>query len=131
MPNADDLYMDGLDLFAAGDFAGAVRLFEEVVELDSTYVDAFHGIARACFESREADPSNLDKAIAAAKRVVELDPDDITAYSTLSQCYVWKDDKATAEFWGNKARVAGWKDQLRDEKRKPKGSDAGSERDLN
>jgi len=116
MPDVDELYMEGLDRFAEEDYAGAVEWFRKATAEDDTYLDAYHGIARACFEGREQDPSMLDAAIEAALRIVELDPDDVTAYSTLSQIYVWKGDKDTAEHWGGKARVAGWKQQLKRDK---------------
>ena len=121
MADLDELYMEGLDLFAEGDYRGAVAAFRKVTELDPTYIDAWHGIARASFEAREVDPGLLDDAIYAATKVVELDPDDVTAYSTLSQVYVFKGDKDTAEHWGSKARVAGWKQQLTRDKRKRAG----------
>ena len=119
--DADDLYFEGLDRFAEEDWQGAIERFKAAAEVDPDYVDAYHGIARASFEGREADPALLDDAIVAAKRIIELTPGDVTAYSTLSQCYVWKGDKDTAEFWGNKARIAGWKDQLTDDKRRREG----------
>lgn len=125
MPDVDDLYMEGLDRFADGDYAGAIGWFRKATDADPTYLDAWHGIARACFEGREADPALLDPGIEAALKVVELDPDDVTAYSTLSQLYVWKGDKDTAEHWGGKARVAGWKQQLKRDKAK-NGSGGGS-----
>jgi len=124
--DAEDLYFEGLDLFAEQDWAGAVAKFKESAKADPTYVDAFHGIARACFEGREADDSLLEDAIAAALRITELTPDDVTGYSTLSQVYVWKGDKETAEMWGSKARVAGWKDQLREDKRRKVGNENSS-----
>jgi len=120
MPDADDLYMEGLDLFAEEKWEEAVAAFRKTLAVDSEYVDAYHGIARACFEAREHNPDLLDEAIEAAKKIVELEPDDVTAYSTLSQIYVWKGDKDTAEMWGAKARVAGWKDQLRADKSRGK-----------
>ncbi len=120
MPDADDLYMDGLDLFAEEKWQEAVESFRSVLKVDASYLDAYHGIARACFEAREQNPELLDEAIEAAKKIVELDPDDVTGYSTLSQIYVWKGDKDTAEMWGAKARVAGWKDQLRSDKKRSK-----------
>jgi len=113
MPDADDLYMEALDLFAEEKWQDSVAAFRKTLSVDSEYVDAYHGIARACFEAREDHPELLDEAIEAAKKIVDLEPDDVTAYSTLSQIYVWKGDKDTAEMWGAKARVAGWKDQLR------------------
>jgi len=118
MPDADDLYMEGLDLFADEEWQQAVVAFRKVIEIDPEYLDAYHGIARACFEGREIAPELLDEGIAAALKIVEREPDDVTAYSTLSQIYVWKGDQETAEMWGGKARVAGWKEQLRSDKKR-------------
>jgi len=123
MPDVDELYMEGLDRFADGGYAAAIEWFRKAADADPSYLDAYHGIARACFEGREEDPSLLDAAIEAALKIVELDPDDVTAYSTLSQIYVWKGDKETAEHWGGKARVAGWKQQLVRDKLKRGGAD--------
>ena len=125
--DAEDLYFEGLDLFAERQWRAAVNKFKESASADPSYVDAYHGIARACFEAREEDEDLLDEAIQAALKIVELSPDDVTGYSTLSQCYVWKGDKDTAEHWGNKARIAGWKDQLRDDKRKREGRQDAAE----
>jgi len=126
--DAEDLYFEGLDEFADQNWAAAVVKFKESAAADPSYVDAYHGIARACFEGREEDPSLLDAAIEAALKIVELTPNDVTGYSTLSQCYVWKGDKDTAEHWGNKARIAGWKDQLKEDKAKREGrADEGAE----
>ena len=118
MPDVDELYFEGLDRFAEEDYAGAIEWFQKAAAEDASYVDAYHGIARAAFEARESSPELLETAIEAALKIVELDPDDVTAYSTLSQIYVWKGDKDTAEHWGGKARVAGWKQQLKRDKQK-------------
>ena len=121
MPDVDDLYMEGLDRFAEEDYAGAIEWFRKVADADPSYTDAWHGIARAAFEAREQDPDLLDLAIDAAHRILDLDPDDVTAYSTLSQIYVFKDDQLNAEMWGGKARIAGWKQQLLNDKKKRTG----------
>jgi len=118
MPDVDELYMEGLDCFADEDWSGAIDWFQKAVAADASYVDAYHGIARAAFEARESQPELLDVAAAAAEKITELDPNDVTAYSTLSQIFVWKGDKDTAEHWGAKARVAGWKQQLKRDKKK-------------
>lgn len=119
MNDAESLYMDGLDRFAEGDWLGALEYFRKACALDPSQIDAWHGVARACFEARETHPALMDEGIAAAVRASELDPDDVTAYSTLSQFYVMKGDKDTAEHWGGKARVAGWKQQLKRDKKGP------------
>jgi len=125
MADLDDLYMQALDHFAEEDYVAAVKSFQAVVEQDPEYIDAYHGIARACFEAREEHPELLEAAIEAAQKIVAIDPDDVTAYSTLSQIYVWKGDKDTAEMWGGKARVAGWKQQLKRDKSRGDGGSGG------
>ncbi|MEE2830360.1 MAG: tetratricopeptide repeat protein [Myxococcota bacterium] len=125
MADPDDLYMEALDQFAEEDYVGAVKSFQAVVEQDPDYIDAYHGIARACFEAREEHPELLEAAVEAAEKIVAIDPDDVTAYSTLSQIYVWKGDKDTAEMWGGKARVAGWKQQLKRDKSPGDGGSGG------
>lgn len=121
MPDVDDLYMEGLDRFADEDYAGAIEWFRKATRADPAYADAWHGIARAAFEARESDPELLDVAIDATHRILDLDPDDVTAYSTLSQIYVFKGDQLNAEMWGGKARIAGWKQQLLRDKKKRAG----------
>ncbi len=112
MDQKDLFCIQGMQMFTEKRFGDAAAQFELALSLDSGYLLALHGLARACFEARD-----LDRAIAAALRIVELDPNDVTAYSTLSQCYVFKEDKETAEHWGAKARIAGWKQQLKEDKK--------------
>ena len=85
----DELYMEGLDLFADEDYRGAVAAFRQVTDRDPTYVDAWHGIARASFEARESGPGLLDEAILAATKIVESSikvnlPDAATGEATES-----------------------------------------------
>lgn len=121
MSIADDLYMEGLDRFAEEDWLGAISIFRRAVAADPRCTDAWHGIARAAFEAREQDAGMLDVAIDAAHRILDVDPDDVAACSTLSQVYVWKGDQMNAEMWGGKARIAGWKQQLLDDARRKRG----------
>ena len=46
--DAEDLYFEGLDLFAERQWRAAVNKFKESASADPSYVDAYHGIARAC-----------------------------------------------------------------------------------
>ena len=67
-----------------------------------------HGLARAL-----QDLNRLDEAIAVSNRIVELDPDDVLAHTSLSVLYQKKGMIPEAEAEGNKARVLGWKQQLK------------------
>ena len=59
------------------------------------------------------DLNRLDEAIAVANRIAEIDPDDILAHTSLSVLYQKKGMIPEAEAEGNKARILGWKQQLK------------------
>jgi len=67
-----------------------------------------HGLARAL-----QDLNRFDEAIAVAHRIAEIDPDDVLAHTSLSVLYQKKGMIPEAEAEGNKARVLGWKQQLK------------------
>jgi Flp pilus assembly protein TadD len=55
----------------------------------------------------------IEEAIAAAKKLVEIDPDDILAHTSLSVFYQSQGRIEEAEKEGNAARILGWKQELR------------------
>ena len=59
------------------------------------------------------DLKRYDEAIAVAQRITELDPDDVLARTSLSVLYQKKGMIPEAEAEGAKARVLGWKQQLK------------------
>ncbi|MGH9579429.1 MAG: tetratricopeptide repeat protein [Terriglobales bacterium] len=107
-PTAEDHYYQALDLFGEGRHEEAVAAYRKSLELEPGFTDALHGLARA-FQEME----RYDEAIATAQRIAELDPDDVLAHTSLSILYQKKGMIPEAEAEGNKARVLGWKQQLR------------------
>ena len=105
---AEDAYSAALDLYAEGRPEEAIAAYRQSVELDPTFTDALHGLAKAY-----QDLTRYDEAIAAAQRITELDPDDILAHTSLSILYQKKGMIPEAEAEGNKARILGWKQQLK------------------
>ena len=105
---AEDHYYTALDLYAEGRHEEAVAAYERSIAADPTFVDALHGLARAY-----QDMNKLDDAIEVSNRIVALDPDDILAHTSLSILYQKKGMVPEAEAEGNKARVLGWKQQLK------------------
>ena len=105
---AEDHYYAALDLFAEGEHQRAVEEFKKSAEADSTFVDALHGLARAY-----QDLNRLDDAIGVSQRIANLDPNDVLAHTSLSILYQKKGMIPEAEAEGNKARVLGWKQQLK------------------
>ncbi len=110
--SAEDHYYAALDLFAEGRHEEAIAEYRASVDLDPKFTDALHGLARAY-----QDLDRYDEAIAVAQRIAELDPDDILAHTSLSILYQKKGMVPEAEAEGNKARILGWKQQLRAEKK--------------
>jgi Flp pilus assembly protein TadD len=91
---AEDRYYAALDLMAEGHLEQAV-----------------HGLARAL-----QDLQRYDEAIEVAQRMAELDPDDVLAHTSLSVLYMKKGMIPEAEAESAKARVLGWKQQLKEKK---------------
>ena len=106
---AEDRYYSALDLYAEGRHDDAIEQYKKAVELDPAFTDAMHGLARAY-----QDLNRLDEAIAIAQRIAALDPNDILAHTSLSILYQKKGMVPEAEEEGNKARILGWKRQLKE-----------------
>jgi Flp pilus assembly protein TadD len=114
MPDADarqkaeDHYYAALDLMAEGHLENAVASYQDSLTADPTFTEAMHGLARAL-----QDLNRYDEAIAVAKRIAEIDPDDVLAHTSLSVLYQKKGMIPEAEAEGAKARILGWKQQLK------------------
>ena len=105
---AEDHYYAALDLMGDGQLEKAVTAYQESISADPTFTEAMHGLARAL-----QDLKRYDEAIAVSQRIAELDPDDVLAHTSLSVLYQKKGMIPEAEAEGNKARILGWKQQLK------------------
>jgi len=105
---AEEHYYAALDLMADGHLENAVAAYQESISADPTFTEAMHGLARAL-----QDLQRYDDAIATAQRIAEIDPDDVLAHTSLSVLYQKKGMIPEAEAEGAKARVLGWKHQLK------------------
>jgi Flp pilus assembly protein TadD len=105
---AEDHYYAGLDRMAEGNMADSAAAFRQSLAADQSFTEAMHGLARVL-----QDLNRLDEAIAVARRIAELDPDDVLAHTSLSVLYQKKGMIPEAEAEGNKARILGWKQQLK------------------
>src|SRR4051812_49101506 len=70
--------------------------------------EAWHALAEVNFSLRR-----LDAALAAAERAHALQPADLFINTTLSRIWMERGDKARAEHFGAQAKIAGWKEQLK------------------
>jgi tetratricopeptide (TPR) repeat protein len=105
---AEDVYYSALDLMGEGQLEKAVDAYRESLNIDPTFTEAMYGLARAL-----QDLQQYDQAIEVAKKIAEIDPDDVLAHTSLSVLYQKKGMIAEAEAEGAKARVLGWKQQLK------------------
>jgi tetratricopeptide (TPR) repeat protein len=105
---AEDRYYAALDLMADGKLEDAVAAYRESLAIDPTFTEAMHGLARAL-----QDLQRYDQAVEVARKITELDPDDVLAHTSLSVLYQKKGMIPEAEAEGAKARVLGWKQQLK------------------
>jgi Tfp pilus assembly protein PilF len=111
---AEDLYHEGLDRLAEGDAAGAAQKLRECLQVDPSMLDAMHGLIRALQEQGE-----FDEAIAVAKQLLQLDPDEVLAHTSLSILYQHKGMIAEAEAEALQAKLLGWKKHLQQAKPQP------------
>ena len=116
---AEDHYYAGLDLFADGRYHDAVAEYRAAVAADPHFTDALHALSKAFQELKD-----FDSAIEIAQRIAAIDPDDVLAHTSLSILYQNKGMIAEAEAEANKARILGWKQQLRDQKAGVKSPDS-------
>jgi Flp pilus assembly protein TadD len=105
---AEDHYYAALDLMADGKLEEAAAAYWESLAADPAFTEAMHGLARAL-----QDLQRYDEAISVAQKITQLDPDDVLAHTSLSVLYQKKGMIPEAEAEGAKARVLGWKQQLK------------------
>lgn len=115
MSSKEELFDQAVDCVAEGDLTGAVAAYEAALAIDPDYADALEGLSMAL-----ADLGRFDEAIAAAERVVVLQPDEILSYTNVSRIYQRAGDVPKAEEWAAKGRMLDWKQQLKSGK--PPGS---------
>ena len=111
MASAEELYDRAVDCIAEGDTEAAVTAYQQALELDADFADAWEGLSMAL-----ADLGRFDEAIRAAERVVELVPDELLSYTNISRIHQKAGDVPKAEEWAAKGRMLDWKQQLKEGK---------------
>ena len=109
MPSSEELYDQAVDCIADGKLDEAIAKYQAAVVLDAEFADAWEGLSMAL-----ADKALWDEAIAAAKKVVEPNPDDQLGYTNVSRIYQRAGNVPEAEAWAAKGRVLDWKRQIKE-----------------
>ena len=114
-------YKEGLKLFGEGRHKEAIEVYRKALESDPDWTDGLHALAMAQMQA-----GLLDDAIATGLRIVELDPKDAFAHTSLSMFYQRKDMIPEAEAEAAKARMLSWKEELKKNPNAPPPGPAGS-----
>lgn len=103
-----DLIDDATFDFTMGDHEAALAKLRGCAAQNPTNFPVHHALAEILFSLRR-----FDEALAAAEAGHAVRPDDLFINTTLSRIWMEKGDKAVAEQYGAKAKILGWKDQLK------------------
>ncbi len=101
-------YKRGLKLFGEQKHVEAIAEYQKALALSPDWEDALHALAMAFSAS-----GNHDEAITVGKRILELNPEDAFAHTSLSMFYQRKGMIDAAEAESAKARMASWKQELK------------------
>jgi TolB-like protein/Tfp pilus assembly protein PilF len=100
-PEAHDAYLRGRFFVERRDGKAAASYFRKAISLNPEYAAAHAGLAEALITMHEAGGAPVNEvmpdAIAAAKRAIELDPNDgegYTALGTIDTVFLWDWDAA-------------------------------------
>jgi len=96
----DDLFDEANGHLALGDLESAVPLYRQCVELDPQFFDGWHALGMAYMKT-----GHLKEAIGAGMMATTLRPNDLLAWTALSQMYVANHQIAEAEDAKGKARI--------------------------
>ncbi len=94
--------------YALGDNDSALAKLGQATAAAPDSFEAWHALAEVNFSLRR-----LDAALAAADRAHALRPSDVFINTSLSRIWMERGDKAKAEHFGAQAKIASWKDQLK------------------
>jgi len=104
----EEIFEQAVEAFGDDKLDESIELYRKALELDPKYTDALHGLGMAL-----SNRGRHDEAIETAKRLIEIDNDDVLAHTSLSMFYMAQGQIEAAEKEGNIAKIMGWKHDLR------------------
>lgn len=96
----DELFDDANGDLAVGDLEAAVAKYRRCVEIDPDFFDGWHALGMALMKT-----DRLKEAIGAGLQATTLRPNDLLAWTSLSQMYVRDGQIGEAEDAKGKARI--------------------------
>lgn len=107
--NAQELVDEATFDFTMGDPEGALAKLDKAIAMDAACFAAWHAMAEIQF-----DQGDYPAALEAGQIAVGLREADVHIHTTLSRIWMELGDKEQAEKHGARARVLGWKEQLKE-----------------
>lgn len=98
--DVQNLFDDASGCIALGELEDAIPLLRRCVELDPAFFDGWHALGMVLFKL-----GHLKEAIGAGLMATTLRPNDLLAWTSLSQMYVQNRQIAEAEDAKGKARI--------------------------
>jgi Flp pilus assembly protein TadD len=114
-------YKEGLKLFGENKHTEAIDELQQALKLSPDWTDALHALAMVQMQA-----GHLEEAVATGQRIVELDPEDPFAHTSLSMFYQRMNRIDDAEAEAAKARMISWKQELKDNPDAPPPGPPGS-----
>ena len=99
-PERDDLFDEANGLFALGNVEEASERFRQCVALDDSFFDGWHALGMALLKC-----GKVKEAIGCGLKATSLKPNDLLAWTSLSQMYVQDGQIAEAESAKANARI--------------------------
>lgn len=96
----EDLFDEANGDLAVGELTAAVEKYRRCVELDPAFFDGWHALGMALMKT-----GRLKEAIGAGLQATTLKPNDLLAWTALSQMYVQDGQIGEAEDAKGKARI--------------------------
>ncbi len=96
----DDLFDEANGFLAIGDFENAIQLYRRCVEIDDDFFDGWHALGMALMKS-----DHIQEAIGCGLKATLLEPNDLLAWTALSQMYVRNEQIAEAEMAKQNATI--------------------------
>jgi len=99
-PDLDDRFDEANGHLAVGELDEAIGLYRRCVEMDASFFDGWHALGMALLKQ-----GDVKGAIGAGMMATTLRPNDLLAWTALSQMYVRNGQIAEAEDAKGKARI--------------------------
>jgi len=96
----DDTFDDANALFAIGDHRAAIERYRRCVEIDPDFFDGWHALGMALMKTEQ-----LKEAIGCGLQSTTLRPNDLLAWTALSQMFMKNGQIAEAEDAKSKAMI--------------------------